>query len=132
MIPREMPALGFSFDANASSDVSLFESCYKDVSSSSLHMQYIPCRGYNEEVGLSNLLIIKCIDDQAMNSIASSAILENYINLLMFNQKFEDADAQFKILSQKFPDNKNLQNLEEKINSKLDKSSEIPPEQPPL
>lgn len=78
MVPREMPALGFSFDANASSDVSLFESCYKDVSSSSLHMQYIPCRGYNEEVGLSNLLIIKCIDSQTMNSIASSAILENY------------------------------------------------------
>lgn len=78
MVPREMPALGFSFDANASSDVSLFESCYKDVSSSSLHMQYIPCRGYNEEVGLSNLLIIKCIDGQTMSSIASSTILENY------------------------------------------------------
>ena len=62
----------------------------------------------------------------------NSAILENYINLLMFNQKFEDADAQFKILSQKFPDNKNLQELEEKINSKLDKSSEIPSEHPPL
>lgn len=78
MVPREMPALGFSFDANASSDVSLFESCYKDVSSSSLHMQYIPCRGYNEEVGLSNLLIIKCVDSQTMNSIAGAAILENY------------------------------------------------------
>ena len=80
MVPREMPALGFDFGADSTSDISLFESCYKDIPSSSLHVQYIPCRGGAQGGGvrLNNLLIIKCKDDQIMNQISSSAILRGY------------------------------------------------------
>ena len=52
-----------------------------------------------------------------------SAILVNYINILIFVGRVEDAEKQLFVLKRDFPDNSEIKNLSDSINSQIDNPS---------
>ena len=58
--------------------------------------------------------------------------MENYITLLLFTEDLDEAETQYQLLAEKFPDNSNLKTISEKIAEEKEKKAqteEIEPSQ---
>ena len=105
------------------------------VNASKIYSDLLKLDPQNKDLQIS-LAYVKAMSGEVSESLGmyerlcqsfpnDAVVFENYINILLFLEKKEEAYAQYKIFAQKFPDNANLKVLEEKTKPAQELTTEI-------